>query len=88
MENGRVSFPGGARDIARCNIALRCADRLLIRMAAFEATDFEELFQQTRTVPWEEIIPADGKMHVTGKSVKSKLAQRARLSGHRQEGRC
>ncbi len=73
VENGRVSFPGCARDIARCNIALRCADRLLIRMAVFSATDFEELFQGTRTVPWEEIIPADGKIHVTGKSVKSKL---------------
>ncbi len=73
VENGRVTFPGGARDIARCNIALRCADRLLIQMASFEATDFEELFQQTRAVPWEYLIPADGKMHVTGKSVRSKL---------------
>ncbi len=54
--------------------ALRCADRLLIQMAAFGATDFEELFQQTRAVAWEELIPADGKMHVIGKSVRSKLA--------------
>jgi putative N6-adenine-specific DNA methylase len=74
VENGHVSFPGSARDIARCNIALRCADRLLIRMSAFEATDFEELFQQTRALAWEDIIPADGKMHVIGKSVRSKLA--------------
>jgi putative N6-adenine-specific DNA methylase len=73
VENGRVSFPGGLRDIARCNIALRYADRLLILMSAFEATDFEELFQQTRAVAWEELIPADGKMHVIGKSVGSKL---------------
>ena len=74
IENGHVAFPGGLRDIARCNINLRCADRLLIQMASFEATDFEALFQQTRAVPWEEFIPADGKMHVIGKSVKSKLA--------------
>ena len=73
VENGRVTFPGSARDIARCNIGLRCADRLLMQMASFEATDFEELFQQTRAVAWEDLIPADGKMHVTGKSVRSKL---------------
>ncbi len=74
VENGHVLFPGSTRDIARCNIALRCADRLLIRMSAFEATDFEELFQQTRRVSWEDLIPADGKMHIIGKSVRSKLA--------------
>jgi len=73
VENGRVSFAGGAEDIARCNIWLRTADRVLMRMADFRATDFEELFQQTLRVGWEELIPATGKMHVIGKSVKSKL---------------
>ncbi len=74
VENGRVSFPGGPKDVARCNIALRCADRLLIRMSSFGATDFEELFQQTRAVAWEDLICADGKMHVIGKSAASRLA--------------
>jgi putative N6-adenine-specific DNA methylase len=74
VENGRVSFDGGAPDIARCNIRLRTADRLLIRMADFTATDFEELFQGTKQVAWEAFIPKNGKMHVTGKSVRSKLA--------------
>ncbi len=74
VENGRVSFDGGAPDIARCNIRLRAADRLLITMADFTATDFEELFQGTKQVAWESFIPKNGKMHVTGKSVRSKLA--------------
>ena len=74
VENGRVSFDGGAADIARCNIRLRTADRLLIRVADFDATDFEELFQGTKKIAWEELIPKNGKMHVTGKSVRSKLA--------------
>ncbi|MGD0229147.1 MAG: class I SAM-dependent RNA methyltransferase [Syntrophorhabdales bacterium] len=73
VENGRVSFPGDAKDIARCNIGLRTADRLLLRMAEFEATDFGELFERTRDVPWEALIPADGRMHVIGKSVRSRL---------------
>ena len=74
VENGRVSFNGGAADIARCNIRLRTADRLLIRVADFDATDFEELFQGTKEIAWEDLVPKNGKMHVTGKSVRSKLA--------------
>jgi len=73
VENGRVSFSGDERDIARCNIWLRTADRVLIEVARFNATDFEELFQGTLKVPWERIIPHDGKMHITGKTVRSKL---------------
>ena len=74
VENGRVSFKGETKDIARCNIGLRTSDRLLIKVAAFRATDFEELFQQTLRLGWEDFIPIDGKMHVTGKSQKSHLS--------------
>ncbi len=72
-ENGRISFRGVDRDIARCNIWLRVADRVMIEIAKFKANDFEELFQGTLKIGWEEIIPFKGKMHVVGKSVKSKL---------------
>jgi putative N6-adenine-specific DNA methylase len=72
-EDGKVIFTGDERDIARCNLWLRCADRVLIRMAEFKAMDFEELYQGALAVPWEKYIPEDGKMHVTGKSIKSKL---------------
>ena len=73
VENGRVSFAGEAEDVARCNLWLRTADRLLIEMARFKATDFEELFQGTREIRWEDLISENGKMHVLGKSVKSRL---------------
>ena len=73
VENGRVSFRGDERDIARCNVRLRCADRLLVRMADFRATDFGQLFDRTKEIPWEELIPENGKMHVVGKSVRSGL---------------
>ena len=72
-ENGKVSFEGDEKDIARCNVWLRVADRVLIEVARFKATDFEELFQGTLKVRWEEIVPLKGKMHITGKSIKSKL---------------
>lgn len=73
IENGKVIFPGDEKDIARCNIWLRTADRVLIKMAEFKATDYEELFQETQKVRWEEVIPIDGKIHVVGKSVRSRL---------------
>lgn len=74
VENGRVSFEGSAKDVARCNVFLRTADRILIEIGRFRAGDFDELFQGVRAISWEEMIPVDGKMHVTGRSVKSKLA--------------
>ncbi len=73
VENGRVTLAGDDEDVARCNIWLRTADRVLIQMARFTAEDFEQLFQGTLEVPWEDIIPVNGEMHVTGKSVKSTL---------------
>lgn len=73
IENGKVTFEGDEMDIAICNIHLRTADRVLIKMAEFEAKSFEELFQGTKKIEWSKIIPKDGIMHVVGKSVKSTL---------------
>ncbi|MGL5150793.1 MAG: THUMP domain-containing class I SAM-dependent RNA methyltransferase [Clostridium sp.] len=73
VENGKVHFTGDEMDIAIANIHLRTAERVFIKMAEFEAKSFEELFQGTKNVKWSDIIPVDGEMHVTGKSVKSTL---------------
>ena len=72
-ENGKVTYTGDERAIVRSNLWLRTADRVLLRMAEFEAREFEELFQQTKALPWEQLIPIDGKFTVTGTSVKSTL---------------
>ena len=73
IENGRIYFEGDAQDIAKCNINLRTADRLLIQLAEFPANDFDQLFDGTKSVNWGEIIPERGMIHVVGKSVRSKL---------------
>ncbi len=73
IENGKVLFNGDERDIVRCNLHLRCADRVFIVMNQFSALDFEELYQGALSVEWEKFVPENGKMHITGKSVKSKL---------------
>ena len=72
-EDGRVTYMGDERAIARSNLWLRCADRVYVRMGEFRATDFEELFQQTKALEWENIIPLEGCFPVAGGSVKSVL---------------
>lgn len=72
-EDGKITYMGDERAVVRSNLWLRSADRVLLKMAEFKALEFEELFQQTRGLPWEELIPMDGKFTVTGTSVKSKL---------------
>ena len=73
VENGRVIFHGGYADIAKTNLWLRTADRILIRMAKFPAVTFEELFQGTKAVCWEDLLPEDAEFPVTGRSVRSGL---------------
>jgi len=72
-EDAKITYMGDERAIARSNLWLRSADRILLKMGEFKALEFEDLFQQTKAVAWEDIIPADGKFTVTGTSVKSKL---------------
>ena len=72
-QDGRIDFKGGADAIPKANLWLRAADRVLLKMGAFTATTFDELFEQTKALPWEQWITEDGQFTVTGKSVKSKL---------------
>lgn len=72
-EDAKITYMGDERAIARSNLWLRSADRVLLKMGEFKALEFEDLFQQTKAVAWEDIITADGKFTVTGTSVKSKL---------------
>ena len=72
-EDGKITYLGDERAIVRSNLWLRSADRVLLKMGEFPATEFEDLFQQTKALPWDELIPIDGKFTVTCTSVKSKL---------------
>lgn len=72
-EDGKVTFEGDERAIVRANLWLRCADRVLLKIAEFEALEFEDLFQGTKAFEWERLIPLDGEFTVTCSTVKSKL---------------
>lgn len=74
VADGRVTFLGDEEALCRANVFLRTAERVLIKLGRFTAETYEELFQGTRALPWEEYIPRDGKFWVTkAASVKSKL---------------
>lgn len=72
--DGRITFLGDEEALCRANVFLRTAERVLIKVGRFRAETFEELFQGTKALPWEEYIPRDGKFWVAkAASVKSKL---------------
>lgn len=73
VEDSKITYLGDESAIVRSNLWLRCADRVLLKMGEFPVYSFEELYQQTKALPWEEWIPLDGKFTVNGSSVKSKL---------------
>lgn len=74
VEDGRVTFEGDAEAIARANVFLITAERVLLKAGSFTAVTFDELFEKTKAIPWERYIPQDGRCWVTkASSIKSKL---------------
>ena len=74
VEDGKVTFWGDETAICRANVFLRTAERVMVKAGSFRATTFEELFQGTKALPWEDLIPEDGKFWVAkATSIKSKL---------------
>jgi putative N6-adenine-specific DNA methylase len=73
VSNGRIEFEATAADIPRLNIWLRCADRVQLKMGEFPANSFDDLFEETKALPWEDWITRDGRFPVNATTVKSKI---------------
>lgn len=74
VEDGKVTFLGDMEAICCGNIFLRTAERILLKVGKIHAESFDELFEKTRALPWENYIPRDGKFWVAkATSIKSKL---------------
>ncbi len=71
--DGRVEFTGDESTIAKANLWMRFASKILIKVGEFKAVTFDELFEGTKALDWGSWITEDGKFTVTGKSVKSTL---------------
>lgn len=74
VEDGRITFWGDMKAVCRSNLWIRTGERILIKIAEFEAKTFDELFEKTKSVSWDEWIGKDCAFPVTGYSLKSKLA--------------
>ncbi len=74
LGTGRILFQADEAALCRANLWLRAADRVLLRLGEFAATDFGQLFDQTYALPWEEWLGADAAFPVNGRSVKSQLS--------------
>lgn len=74
VEDGRVTFFGDEQAVADANMFLRTAERILLKVGQFKAYSYDELFEKTKAIPWEDYIPKDGKFWVKkAASIKSKL---------------
>ena len=74
VEDGRVTFLGDLEAVAYANVFLRTTERILIKVGKIHAETFDELFEETKALPWEDFIPEDGKFWVAkANSIKSKL---------------
>ena len=51
-----ITFIGDENAIARSNLWLRTADRVKLKVAEFKATTFDELFEKTKALPWENFF--------------------------------
>lgn len=73
VENGKVYFKGTKTDIIKTNLWIRTGDRIKIVFGSFTAKTFDQLFEQTKALPWEDLLPMDAAFPVSGKSHKSTL---------------
>lgn len=73
VENGKVTFKGREKDIAKTNIWLRTVERVLVKLGEFKAFSFDELFEKTKALPWDQWLEEDANFLVEGKSINSKL---------------
>jgi len=71
--SGRVELEGGSEAIVKCNLHLRSATRVMLVLSRWKALTFDELFDGTNAIPWEDLIHAGASFPVRGKSVKSTL---------------
>lgn len=74
VSDGYVEFDGDFEAVAKANLWLRSADKILIVMDKFQAVTFESLFNHTFQLPWDEWLPENAKFIITGKSYKSTLS--------------
>ncbi|MGN0314949.1 MAG: class I SAM-dependent RNA methyltransferase [Fusicatenibacter sp.] len=74
VEDGKVTFLADEEGIAYANLFLRTTERILLKIGQVHAETYDELFEATKALPWENYIPKNGRFWITkANSIKSKL---------------
>ncbi|MDR3312274.1 MAG: class I SAM-dependent RNA methyltransferase, partial [Spirochaetaceae bacterium] len=61
---GRVYFSADAAGMYRANLCLRIADRVFLQAAAFDAPEFDALFDGVYAAPWQDLLRKDSRIIV------------------------
>lgn len=77
-EDGRVCFKGTLRDMMNLNLWIRTGERVLIKVAEFDATDFDAFYDGIKNAPWSDFLPKDARLSISGHCLKSKLSSSPR----------
>lgn len=71
--DGRVEFTGEIDLLARANLCLRTAERVLLKLGEFKALTFDDLFEGVKAIEWERWIDKNDAFPVKGHCINSKL---------------
>lgn len=71
--DGRITYEGDERAVFASNLHLRFAERVFIKLGAFKAESFEELYEGTASLPWESFIGKNDAFPVKGHALRSTL---------------
>lgn len=71
VEDGRITFRGDKMALVRANVFIRTAERIMVKVGSFPAKTFDQLFEGTKALPWQDYIPEDGKFWVSKASTKN-----------------
>ena len=71
--DGRITFDGDETTLVAANLRLRCAERVFIWMGSFPVYSFDQLFEGTKALPWENFVGKNDIFPVKGHAIHSKL---------------
>ena len=71
VEDGRITYRGDMAAIIRSNVFIRTAERIMVKIGSFTAKSFDELFEQTKALAWQEYLPKDAKFWVSKASSRT-----------------
>ena len=64
VERGGVALEGGWKEVYDLNLHLRTASRILWEIRSMEVSTPDELYAQSKKIPWHKLIPEDGYVSV------------------------